>query len=152
MFLNVSVILLTRGGCLPQCILGYPPHRADTPRTRLPPKTRPPPPEQTPPPRSSACWEIRATSGRYASYWNTFLLINIGLVLNVDILCIAGYDDRFIILKGKFFLTYALSCIPTYDVCNLICHKFIIIQIKRLCSRAILLKLFHIFCCCQYSL
>ena len=24
---------------------------------------------------SSACWEIRATSGRYASYWNAFLLI-----------------------------------------------------------------------------
>ena len=26
-----------------------------------------------PPPPSSACWEIRATSGRYASYWNAFL-------------------------------------------------------------------------------
>ena len=25
-------------------------------------------------PRSSACLEIRATSGRYASYWNVFLL------------------------------------------------------------------------------
>ena len=25
---------------------------------------------QVHPPRSSACWEIRATSGRYASYWN----------------------------------------------------------------------------------
>ena len=24
-------------------------------------------------PPSSACWEIRATSGRYASYWNAFL-------------------------------------------------------------------------------
>ena len=24
-------------------------------------------------PRSSACWEIRATSGQYASYWNAFL-------------------------------------------------------------------------------
>ena len=22
---------------------------------------------------SSACWEIRATSGRYASYWNAYL-------------------------------------------------------------------------------
>ena len=29
--------------------------------------------EQTPP-RSSACWEIRTTSGRYASYWNAYLL------------------------------------------------------------------------------
>ena len=26
-------------------------------------------------PRSSACWEIRATSGRYASYWNAFLFL-----------------------------------------------------------------------------
>ena len=26
------------------------------------------------PPRSSACWEIRATRGRYASYWKAFLL------------------------------------------------------------------------------
>ena len=25
------------------------------------------------PPGSSACWEIRATSGQYASYWNAFL-------------------------------------------------------------------------------
>ena len=28
-----------------------------------------------PSPRSSACWEIRATSGRYASHWNAFLFI-----------------------------------------------------------------------------
>ena len=27
------------------------------------------------PPESSACWEIRATGGRYASYWNAFLLV-----------------------------------------------------------------------------
>ena len=34
---------------------------------------------QTPPwadtPLHSACWEIRATNGRYASYWNAFLFI-----------------------------------------------------------------------------
>ena len=30
------------------------------------------PPEQIPL-GSSACWEIRATSGRYASYWNAYL-------------------------------------------------------------------------------
>ena len=29
--------------------------------------------EQAPPHRSRACWEIRSTSGRYASYWNAFL-------------------------------------------------------------------------------
>ena len=32
-----------------------------------------PPHEQTPPPGSRACWEIRSTSGRYASYWNAIL-------------------------------------------------------------------------------
>ena len=48
MFLHMSVILFTGG--LPQCSLGYPP------------------------PGSSLCWEIRTTSGRYASYWNAFLL------------------------------------------------------------------------------
>ena len=31
------------------------------------------PPGQVPP-QHSACWEIRATSGRYASYWNVILL------------------------------------------------------------------------------
>ena len=29
-----------------------------------------------PPPPSSSCWEIRATSGRYASYWNAHLFYN----------------------------------------------------------------------------
>ena len=31
------------------------------------------PPRQVHPPGSSACWEIRATSGWYVSYWNAFL-------------------------------------------------------------------------------
>ena len=42
MFLQASVILLT-GGCLPQCMLGYP-----LPRSRHPPRARHPPLEQTP--------------------------------------------------------------------------------------------------------
>ena len=78
---------------------GYPPG-ADTPGTRskhppppgvdnpLGPGTLPksrPPREQTHPSRSrhprkqtplcSACWEIRSTSGRYASYWNAILYV-----------------------------------------------------------------------------
>ena len=84
-------------GCLPQCMVGYhpqsrhPPSRADTPPEQTPswsrhPRSRHPPPEQTPPradnpreqtppqsrhppPRNSHC------CGRYASYWNAFLLI-----------------------------------------------------------------------------
>ena len=47
------------GGCLPQCMLGYPP-----PRSR-------------PSPREADC-SIRSTSGRYASYWNAFLSLVMG--------------------------------------------------------------------------
>ena len=84
------------GGGLPQCMLGYhpPSPAADTPPKEQTPSSPPPPGsrhppdspwEQTPlpaspweqtPPGSSACWEIRATSGRYASYWNAFLFEN----------------------------------------------------------------------------
>ena len=69
MFLHVSVILFTGGG-LPHCMLGYPPGpEAGTPREQ----THSPGPGT---PQSSACWEIRATSGRYASYWDVFLFKN----------------------------------------------------------------------------
>ena len=50
----LSVILFTGGWSAPV-------HAGmHTPRSRYPP-------------RSSSCWEIRATSGRYASYWNAYL-------------------------------------------------------------------------------
>ena len=46
---------------------------AGTPRDQR----QPPPWDQAPPSRRcSACWEIRATSGWYASYWNAILLVN----------------------------------------------------------------------------
>ena len=82
-----------QGGCLPQCMLGYPPppsrHPQDQPpRNQAPPGSRPPradtPQEQTPPrtrhppssrhPQHRACWEIQSTRGRYAPYWNAILL------------------------------------------------------------------------------
>ena len=63
-----------------------PPHREQTPPRpgRHPPRTRQTPPQnrQTPPPQSrqtpprEADSSIRSTSGRYASYWNAFLLNN----------------------------------------------------------------------------
>ena len=54
--------------CLPQCMLGYTPLVADTPLEQTAPR------KQTPP-CTVHCWEIRATSGRYASYWNAYLFI-----------------------------------------------------------------------------
>ena len=55
------------GVCLSACWDTPPgtdtPRGAETPRSRHPPS-----------PLRSACSEIRATSGRYASYWNAYLL------------------------------------------------------------------------------
>ena len=83
MFLHVSVC--PQGG-LPQCMLGYnpPPPRSkhpkdqpsrsrNTPPEQAPPRTRPTP-EPDPhrsrlPPPTDGCY-----CGRYASYWNAFLL------------------------------------------------------------------------------
>ena len=57
----------------------HPPPGADTPRSRHPPRPGTPlgadPPDQAHPlpPRGADC-SIRSMSGRYASYWNAFLL------------------------------------------------------------------------------
>ena len=59
------------------------PPRPGTPRPDIPPEQATPhPPDQAPPgpgtttpPRCRACWEIRSTRGRYASYWNAILLL-----------------------------------------------------------------------------
>ena len=55
---------------------GSDPLGVDTHQEQTSPKQTPTP-KQTPPradtPQSSACWEIRAITGRYASYWNAYL-------------------------------------------------------------------------------
>ena len=53
---------------------GEPPDQADPPSTRqTPPSTR-----QTPPHREEHC-SIRSMSGRYASYWNAFLFLQVSV-------------------------------------------------------------------------
>ena len=54
-------------------MLGYhtPPQEQTHPHEQTSPLSRHPP-EQTPP-QGRACWEIRSTRGRYASYWNAVL-------------------------------------------------------------------------------
>ena len=85
-FLHLFVILFTEGGSA-SVHAGIPPRDQAPPGTDTPsgaatltqeqtPPTRHPPPEQTHTPRSKACWEIRSTSGRYASYWNAILLVS----------------------------------------------------------------------------
>ena len=51
----------------------HPPRTRHLPRTRHPPGSRPP--GSRPPPRGKADCSIRSMSGRYASYWNAFLLM-----------------------------------------------------------------------------
>ena len=58
---------------------GIPP-RGGSPRTGTTPWAGTPP-GQVPP---GACWEIRATSGRYASYWNAFLYPCLSIKINTD--------------------------------------------------------------------
>ena len=52
-----------------------PPWQGDPPGKETPPWQGRPPLTRQIPPLCSACWEIRSTSGRYASYWNAILLI-----------------------------------------------------------------------------
>ena len=86
MFLHVSVNLFTWGGVCPIACWDTPPRsRGRHPQEQTPPGSRhtPHPLEQTPPrsrhppgadtPQHSAYWEIQATNGRYASYWNAIL-------------------------------------------------------------------------------
>ena len=74
-FTRVAVILFTGGVCLSACWDTTHPPQEQTPPQGADSLLPASPWEQTPP-GSSACWEIRATSGRYASYWNAFLFEN----------------------------------------------------------------------------
>ena len=60
-----------RGGGLPA-----PVHVGMHTQLPLPPETRGRPPlgPEADTPQSSVCWELRATNGRSASYWNAFFL------------------------------------------------------------------------------
>ena len=64
-----------RGG-LPQCMLGcQPPRTRQTPGPGRPPRDQTAPcPDQADPPREADA-SIQSMSGRYASYWNAFLLL-----------------------------------------------------------------------------
>ena len=76
MFLHVSAILSKGEGAGTPRTSYTPPGPATPPGpgTHLP-QDQVHPRDQVHPPGSSVCWEIRATSGRYASYWNAFLFL-----------------------------------------------------------------------------
>ena len=86
-FLHLSVILFTGVGVSASVHAGIPIPTADTPLEKTPlgadpsektPQSRHPPGADTPR-EQTAPWEadfgIRSMSGRYASYWNAFLLL-----------------------------------------------------------------------------
>ena len=66
-----------RGGvCLSACWDTPPPPRQGThPRPGIPPRSGTRPLDQAHQPRRRACWKIRSTRGRYASYWNAILSV-----------------------------------------------------------------------------
>ena len=79
-FLHLFVILFTGGwgsasvhAGIPPGSRHHPPGTSHTPRSRHPP---PGTPRNRHTPRNKACWELRSTSGRYASYWNAILLVS----------------------------------------------------------------------------
>ena len=79
-FSSVCQEFCPQGGGSASVHAGIPPPGSRPPRSRPPPEQAPPweqtllvhtpPGSRHPPPLCSACWEIRSTSGRYASYWN----------------------------------------------------------------------------------
>ena len=69
MFLHVSVILLTGGGCLPKCMLGYTPRWRQTPPSpgiRHPQKQIPP--EADPPPETATAADGMHPTGMHSCY------------------------------------------------------------------------------------
>ena len=78
MFSQACVILFTgEGVCLNACWDTTLPCEQTPPQSR-PPRADTPSGSRHPPPRADslrcrACWEIRSTHGRYASYWNAIL-------------------------------------------------------------------------------
>ena len=77
---------------------GTPPATRYTPRTRYTPPGPRTPPRPGTPPGSSACQEIRATSGQYAFYWNAFLLKTYACKLMAYLVRKARWNLRFTVL------------------------------------------------------
>ena len=70
----------------------------------LPPTPRPAAVADTP--RSSACWEIGATSGRYASYWNAYLYDKLSVYISD---CMSGKYHLIMITTGKIYISPVFS-------------------------------------------
>ena len=91
-YVFTPVCLSTGGGaCLPQCMLGYHPPE-QTPR------------DQTPPTADGYC------CGRYASYWNAFLFLNI-----LDNVSVCRFSTHFFLdlaSKPKIVHSLKLPVIP----------------------------------------
>ena len=137
-FSQASVILFTGGVCLSACWditppgpgtpldqapprPGIPPGSRPswpgTPLDQASPQTRHPPRPGIPPTQSRAYWEIRSTSGRYASYWNAILVSQLFAFSSVGVLILKmcgkkkGLWHRFYIIK--------LSTIQECQYCQL---------------------------------
>ena len=108
-FLHLSVILFTEGTPPPQS--RHPPG-ADTPQEQTPSRSRHPPRE--------AHSSIRSTSGRYAFYWNAFLLAYVIRISRYPHMDEQRSDDSII-----FWLALSLVVIPP-EIISLIVDFFTI--------------------------
>ena len=137
MFLHVSVILFTVGGLwrtppgpgrhppgpgrTPPGPRRTPQDQGEPPWTRhTPPRTRqtPPPTRQTTPPRPGRppreedC-SIRSMSGRYASYWNAFLLSNsLNIILITTGKAIMAKKTHIDCMLSVRFVSNVRNCFP----------------------------------------
>ena len=59
-----AAVAIFAGGCLPQCMLGYHPSGAVTPRDQAPPQSRPPRPGTPLPPRSRPPVQVHPPGSR----------------------------------------------------------------------------------------
>ena len=81
----------------------HPPWTRYTPRPGTPsPWTRYTPQDQVPPPRGTACWEIRSTSGRYASYWNA-ILFRLTIEIDLAVVWASLFYEEWIMLSQSTF-------------------------------------------------
>ena len=77
--------------CLWFCLRGG--LRQTPPRTRHPPR----PLGADPSDQRSACWEIRATSGRYASYWNAILYLVYCFSVKINLFFFCYFQNKWTI-------------------------------------------------------
>ena len=139
-FSQACVILFTGGVCLSACWDTRPPPGPD------PPGPGTTPPDQTPPPgagttQCTACWEIRSTSGWYASYWNAILLLYILIYVILFSVLRVGFSSLFSfhLVKTKPSKKKVSLAKTIQEVFVYFCQFFTNLQVEKIYYRKLVL-------------